>query len=247
MNVGGAAVLCQPISECLYDKNFRLSLSGVAAVQTLNARLNSDDHSNNELAKKIAEASGLKTVGGSGAEICACIGRAYTVFENHIKSISDLVRELRQGSYFASDSIHSREEEYGIAVLRSVLCGTPIPDDLKEKAERAEYQRETAKTLNEIIVNIQMDLEITSSIEAAESFAIAVNFYKSIRKKYVNLGELYSGLKRAEIDKTQIIELLSLKGLLFPRNLLESIRIGYSDDQICLKIAELKDEQRIKS
>src|SRR3989338_6745251 len=54
---GGAAVLCQPISESLYGSNFRLNFSGVAAVQTLNARLNYDNDLNNELAVRVAEAS----------------------------------------------------------------------------------------------------------------------------------------------------------------------------------------------
>src|SRR3989338_2677949 len=82
----------------------------------------------------VSEASGLKKIGGSGAESCECIGRAYTFFENHINSISDLVQELRQGSYFASDHLYSAPRKYTEATLS--LSQKSIPADIKENGER---------------------------------------------------------------------------------------------------------------
>lgn len=97
--MGGVAVPCHPGRPNIglyehYQK--KPALKNVIAAELLNggSRKGEDDRSA-ELINKF----GYKATGGSDSHLVSLIGLCATRFEAEIKSIDDLVRELRNGSY----------------------------------------------------------------------------------------------------------------------------------------------------
>ena len=75
-----------------------VSLEHVRAIEQLNGGSNDEE---NGRALALAEAHGLACVGGSDAHFVSAIGRCLTAFRRPIKSVEDLVAELRTGEYHA--------------------------------------------------------------------------------------------------------------------------------------------------
>jgi predicted metal-dependent phosphoesterase TrpH len=73
-----------------------VSLEGIEAIEVLNG--GSSDAENGR-ARALAEAHGLRGVGGSDAHFVSAIGRCLTAFNRPITSIEELVEELRAGGY----------------------------------------------------------------------------------------------------------------------------------------------------
>lgn len=73
-----------------------VSLELVEAIEQLNGGSNAAE---NERATELAQAHGLRGVGGSDAHFVSAIGRCLTAFSRPINSIRDLVDELREGEY----------------------------------------------------------------------------------------------------------------------------------------------------
>jgi predicted metal-dependent phosphoesterase TrpH len=70
-------------------------VDGVEVIETLNGGSRGTE---NEEAIALAERYGYRGIGGSDAHIVSFIGRCATKFENEIRSIADLVSELRDGA-----------------------------------------------------------------------------------------------------------------------------------------------------
>ncbi|RMG50864.1 MAG: PHP domain-containing protein [Acidobacteria bacterium] len=73
-----------------------LSLSGVNIVEGFNGRCFSDE---NVRACQLAQAHGLRIVGGSGAHLVSEVGRCVTEFEERIETLSELVAALKAGRF----------------------------------------------------------------------------------------------------------------------------------------------------
>jgi predicted metal-dependent phosphoesterase TrpH len=73
-----------------------VSLDPVDAVEQLNG--GSSDEENGR-ALELAEANGLRCVGGSDAHFVSAIGRCMTSFTRPIRTVEELVEELRAGEY----------------------------------------------------------------------------------------------------------------------------------------------------
>lgn len=73
-----------------------VSLEGVEALEVLNGGSNDAE---NARARALAEAHGLRGIGGSDAHFVNAIGRCLTAFHRPITSIQALVEELREGDY----------------------------------------------------------------------------------------------------------------------------------------------------
>jgi predicted metal-dependent phosphoesterase TrpH len=97
-SIGGLVVAAHPYQKAytkfMCDKIYRLR--GIAAVETMNGRIPAEQ---NKAAEQAAKILGLSEIGGSDAHSAREIGRAYTVFEDGIKSIDDLLVILRRGKY----------------------------------------------------------------------------------------------------------------------------------------------------
>ena len=98
---GAVAVPCHPgrpnVGLCAhYDE--RGPVDGVKIIETLNGGSRAGE---DERALALAEKFGYKGVGGSDAHIVSHIGRKATRFEREIKSMDDLVGELRAGRFEA--------------------------------------------------------------------------------------------------------------------------------------------------
>ena len=194
---------------------------------------------------RVGEVCGLKKIGGSGAESCECIGRAYTFFENHINSISDLVQELRQGSYFASDHLYSAPRKYTEATLS--LSQKSIPADIKENGERAERYLKDMIPISETLDNLNIMLIGLNNMGCPEECQTLISFYERLQKKYSTMGEVHHALSKAEIDKAEVMEVLSLANFSFPDEFLKSIDQGYSNyPDIFLRLQELIETRRLK-
>jgi len=100
---GGAVVAAHPFRT--YDDHLGnaeehfggwkiAELQGLAAVEVWNACCTDEQ---NEQAVQLARYLGLPGTGGSDAHVGAGVGQAYTIFEQPIGSIIDLVRMLKQG------------------------------------------------------------------------------------------------------------------------------------------------------
>jgi predicted metal-dependent phosphoesterase TrpH len=75
-----------------------VSLEGVEAIEVLNGGSNNAE---NERARALADAHGLRCVGGSDAHFVNAIGRCLTAFNQPVTSIEALVEQLRGGDYRA--------------------------------------------------------------------------------------------------------------------------------------------------
>ena len=73
-----------------------VSLDVVEAIEQLNGGSNAAE---NARATELAEAHGLRGVGGSDAHFVSAIGRCLTAFSRPIHSVEELVEELREGEY----------------------------------------------------------------------------------------------------------------------------------------------------
>lgn len=73
-----------------------VSLDTVEAIEQLNGGSNEAENSR---ATALAEAHGLRGVGGSDAHFVSAIGRCLTAFSRPIRSVEELVEELRGGEY----------------------------------------------------------------------------------------------------------------------------------------------------
>ncbi len=69
-------------------------LEGVTVIETLNG---SDTEAENGPARKLAERLGYAGIGGSDAHFAAELGNGLTEFANPVRTMDDLVRELRAG------------------------------------------------------------------------------------------------------------------------------------------------------
>ncbi len=101
--MGGVAVPCHPGRPNIglyehYQK--KPALENVIAVELLNGGSRKGE---NERSAQLIEKFGYKATGGSDSHLVSLIGLCATRFESEIRSIDDLVRELRQGRYEAVD------------------------------------------------------------------------------------------------------------------------------------------------
>lgn len=78
-------------------------LSGIIAIETLNAAMTRLIPGANDKAEVARKKLGLPGIGGSDAHTAWEVGLAYTVFEAEIKNIHDLVEALRTGKYYPEE------------------------------------------------------------------------------------------------------------------------------------------------
>lgn len=109
---GGAAVPAHPyqagmVGRALGDRV--LGLSGIAAVETLNGSIQSDE---NRRAANAARRLGVPGTGGSDAHGIQVLGNAYTMFYDPIEDESGLVKALHAGRY--SPAGRSADERFNI-------------------------------------------------------------------------------------------------------------------------------------
>ena len=71
---------------------------GIRIVETLNGGSRDDE---DQIAKDGAAANGYQGIGGSDSHIVSHIGRCGTRFENPVRTIDDLVQELKGGRFEA--------------------------------------------------------------------------------------------------------------------------------------------------
>lgn len=96
---GGVSVPAHPYQPdmfggCLGDR--LLGLKYVTAVEAMNGSATSSE---NSMAEAAAEKMGCKMIGGSDAHGPAGIGRAFTIFENRLETVEELVDALKKGAY----------------------------------------------------------------------------------------------------------------------------------------------------
>jgi predicted metal-dependent phosphoesterase TrpH len=95
------AVPCHPgrvtVGMCAHVETLG-PVDGVEVIETLNGGSRGTE---NEEAIALAEQHGYRGVGGSDAHIVSFVGRCATRFDNDVRSIQDLVRELRGGAFEA--------------------------------------------------------------------------------------------------------------------------------------------------
>lgn len=101
--MGGVAVPCHPgrpnIGLCEhYDK--KPALQDVVAVELLNGGSRKGE---NERAQELVKAFGYRSTGGSDSHMVSLIGLCATRFEADIRTLEELVRELKTGRYQAVD------------------------------------------------------------------------------------------------------------------------------------------------
>ena len=101
---GGAAVPAHPyqagmVGRALGDRV--LHLQGIAAIETLNGSIGSDE---NHRAHAAAQQLGLQGIGGSDAHGIQALGNAYTCFFDSIETEAGLVQALHAGRYTAQGS-----------------------------------------------------------------------------------------------------------------------------------------------
>ena len=73
----------------------------VDSIETYNGCRPADE---NELAREVAERWGMRGIGAGDAHSLDAIGRCVTVFEEPIRTMADLVRELKAGRYWAESA-----------------------------------------------------------------------------------------------------------------------------------------------
>ncbi len=97
--MGGIAAPCHPgrptIGLCEHYET-KAPIEGVRAVEALNG---GSRRGENERVAGLMRDYGYKGFGGSDAHLVSLIGICATEFDGDIRSIDDLVRELRDGSY----------------------------------------------------------------------------------------------------------------------------------------------------
>jgi len=101
--MGGIVVPCHPgrPNVGLFEHYARKpALENVVAVEMLNGGSRKGE---NERSEELIHKFGYKATGGSDSHLVSLIGLCATRFEADIRSIDDLVRELKNGSYQAVD------------------------------------------------------------------------------------------------------------------------------------------------
>jgi hypothetical protein len=97
--LGGIALPCHPGRPnvgLLAHYADKPALGGVAAVEALNG---GSKRGENERVQDLIDRFGYRAFGGSDAHLVSFVGICATEFDAEIRSIDDLVRELRTGSY----------------------------------------------------------------------------------------------------------------------------------------------------
>ncbi|HVN86627.1 MAG TPA: PHP domain-containing protein [Candidatus Binatia bacterium] len=98
-DMGGVAAPCHPgrptVGLCEHYVN-KGPLEGVVAVEALNG---GSRRGENERVQELIERYGYKSFGGSDSHLVSFIGICATEFDRDIRSIDDLVNELRDGTY----------------------------------------------------------------------------------------------------------------------------------------------------
>ncbi len=98
---GGIAIPVHPYttihSTPLSDGVFKLK--NLTAIETINGALSSESNMQAETARSRL---GIKGTGGSDAHNEFMVGRAYTVFQDNIKTTKDLIKALLNGRYSAA-------------------------------------------------------------------------------------------------------------------------------------------------
>ncbi|HZP40125.1 MAG TPA: PHP domain-containing protein [Candidatus Binatia bacterium] len=97
--LGGVALPCHPgrptVGLCAHYET-KPPLEGVIAVEALNGGSKKGE---DERVAELARRHGWRTYGGSDSHLVSFVGICATEFDAEIRSIDDLVRELRAGSY----------------------------------------------------------------------------------------------------------------------------------------------------
>lgn len=109
---GGAAVPAHPyqagmVGRALGDRV--LQLTGIAAVETLNGSIRSEE---NQRASDAARQLGVKGIGGSDAHGIQALGNAYTAFLDPIEDEAELVKALHADRYSPAGS--SADQRFNI-------------------------------------------------------------------------------------------------------------------------------------
>lgn len=93
--LGGICVPAHPFRTGDSFVKDLMSVDGFDAIETHNG-MNSDKE--NEKAIQVSKLRSLPSIGGSDCHKRVQVGRAYTVFENPVRSIEDLIREILSGN-----------------------------------------------------------------------------------------------------------------------------------------------------
>ncbi len=97
--LGGVALPCHPgrptVGLCAHYET-KPPLEGVIAVEAINGGSKKGE---DERVAELARRHGWRTYGGSDSHLVSFVGICATEFDAEIRSIDDLVRELRAGSY----------------------------------------------------------------------------------------------------------------------------------------------------
>jgi len=105
MEKGGVAVPAHPYQKNMFDNCLgdRLKdLKNLYAIETLNGSATPEE---NGKAENVAEQLGTGKLGGSDAHGPNGIGKAFTVFQEPISSLEQLVTVLKSKNYFAESRI----------------------------------------------------------------------------------------------------------------------------------------------
>jgi predicted metal-dependent phosphoesterase TrpH len=101
--MGGVAVPCHPGRPNIgLWEHYRQkpALNNVVAVEVLNGGSRKGE---NERSLELAAGYGYRAVGGSDSHLVSMVGMCVTRFEGSVRSVDDLVRELKAGQYSAVD------------------------------------------------------------------------------------------------------------------------------------------------
>jgi hypothetical protein len=97
--LGGIALPCHPgrpnVGLCAHYET-KPPLEGVVAVEALNGGSRKGEDAR---VQELVRSHGYKTYGGSDSHLVTFVGICATDFDGDIRSMDDLVRELRDGSY----------------------------------------------------------------------------------------------------------------------------------------------------
>jgi len=72
------------------------TLVGIFAIEAYNGKADAEE---NRIAREKAELLGLMVTGGSDAHVQGMVGKCVTVFERQIKTMADLIKELKDGRF----------------------------------------------------------------------------------------------------------------------------------------------------
>lgn len=96
---GGACVVAHPFAAQHAVRYMFRYLQGLCAVEGLNGELAGSYPNLNAMAQQKAMEAHLPMVGGSQARYARDIGRAFTIFDDYVRTPKDLVTALRSGNF----------------------------------------------------------------------------------------------------------------------------------------------------